>query len=117
MPSTTLAPRSWQAELSRAIAEAGQEPGVQTLLFGSVTAGSQHPSDVDIAIVYEPGGRGAALRLRERLRSAVLQHLGLVCDFIVISRAEAEQERRRPQLRDDIFRDLAPGEHASADGA
>jgi predicted nucleotidyltransferase len=117
VPSTTPAQRSWQAELAGAIAEAGQEPGVQTLAFGSVLAGSPHPSDVDLALVYEPGHRGAALQLRERLRSAVLHRLDLACDFIVVSRAEAEQERRQPQLRDDIFRDLASVELDPVDDA
>ncbi len=107
MPSTTPAPPSWQADLARAIADAGQEWGVQILPFGSLPAGSPDPADVDLALVYEPGRRGAALRLRERLRAAVLHHVGLGCDFVVVSRAEAEQERRQPQLRDEIFRGLA----------
>ncbi|GGM16236.1 hypothetical protein GCM10011594_40330 [Nakamurella endophytica] len=71
-----------------------------------MTTGSPHPSDVDLALVYEPGHREAALNVRERLRAAVHRHVGLPCDFVVVSRVEAEAERRQPQLRDDVFANL-----------
>lgn len=106
MRSTTLAPSSWQAALARALTEAGDTLGVTVLPFGSLTTGSPDPSDVDLALVYETGRRDAALQLREQLRAAVRRHVRLDCDFVVVSRVEAERERRQPQLRDDIFAGL-----------
>lgn len=108
MRSTTPAATTWQAALERAVADAGAEPGVTVLPFGSLAAGAERPRDVDLALVYEPGRRAAALRLRERLRAAVGRHLRLPCDFVVVSRAEAEHEREDRRLRDDLFRDLPP---------
>lgn len=106
MRSTMPAASSWQAGLVQALAEAGDTPGVTVLPFGSMTTAAPGPSDVDLALVYEVGRRGAALRLRERLRTTVRRHTGLGCDFVVVSRAEADRERRQPQLRDDIFAGL-----------
>lgn len=106
MRSTTQATSSLPAALVRALAEAGHTAGVTVLPFGSLTTGAPHPSDADFALVYETGRREAALQLRERLRAAVHRHVGLGCDFVVVSRAEAEQERRQPQLRDDVFAGL-----------
>lgn len=107
MRSTTRVTSSWPVGLVRALAEAGDTEGVTVLPFGSITAGAPDPSDVDLALVYEIGRRDAALRLRERLRASVRRHVGLGCDFVVVSRAEAEHERRRPQLRDDVFAGLS----------
>ncbi len=106
MRSTTPATSSSQAGLAQALAEVGDTLGVTVLPFGSLTIGSLDPSDVDLALVYEAGRRDAALQLREQLRAAVQRHVGLSCDFVVVSREEAERERRQPQLRDDVFAGL-----------
>lgn len=81
MRSTTQATSSLLAGLVLALAEAGHTAGVTVLPFGSLATGAPHPSDADLALVYETGRREAALQLRERLRAAVHRHVGLTRRF------------------------------------